>query len=361
MLKKVLAIAAALAAFALVSSAATAAGLNVGDPAPKLTVKKFVKGTPVTKFEKGKLYVVEFWATWCGPCRVSIPHLTELQKKHKDVTFVGVSVWEKDQGLIQPFVTSMGDKMDYRVAEDAVPAGGDGNSGAMATTWMTAAGQGGIPTAFIIDKESKVAWIGHPMTMEQPLDKIIAGKWDIKVEAEKSRKAAAMTHKLQNLQAAFIPAYQKKDFAKVVSILDDAIVSDPEMETQVGPFKLAMLQQMGKTDDAASYIMKLTDGALKDSMEGLNQIAWPLVDPDAKTKAAPALIAAAVKAAIRADELAGSKDPAIADTLAAAYFADGKMKKAVKTQERAILLAKGTQFEKEPSFTAHLTRYQSGK
>ena len=37
------------------------------------------------------IMVVEFWATWCGPCRTSIPHLIELQKKFKDVMFVGIS------------------------------------------------------------------------------------------------------------------------------------------------------------------------------------------------------------------------------------------------------------------------------
>ncbi len=59
---------------------ASAQTLGLGDPAPALAVKEFVKGAPVTAFQKGNVYVVEFWATWCGPCRTSIPHLTELQK-----------------------------------------------------------------------------------------------------------------------------------------------------------------------------------------------------------------------------------------------------------------------------------------
>src|SRR2546425_1106795 len=75
---------------------ARAQGLGLGDPAPKLEVKSFVKGEPVKGFEPGKNYVVEFWATWCPPCRTSIPHLTELQKKHPDVIFIGVSVFERD-------------------------------------------------------------------------------------------------------------------------------------------------------------------------------------------------------------------------------------------------------------------------
>ena len=64
--------------------------LGLGDPAPKLEVKSFVKGEPVSEFEPGKNYVVEFWATWCPPCRTSIPHLTELQKNHPLVTFISV-------------------------------------------------------------------------------------------------------------------------------------------------------------------------------------------------------------------------------------------------------------------------------
>src|SRR6266700_1142360 len=124
---------------------AAEASLKVGDPAPKLQVAKWVQGEPVKEFEKGKAYIVEFWATWCGPCRVSIPHLNETHSKFKDkgLIVIGQDCWETDESKVQPFVKKMDDKMTYRVALDDK----EGNEkGKMATTWMEAAGQSGIPS-----------------------------------------------------------------------------------------------------------------------------------------------------------------------------------------------------------------------
>src|ERR1700722_20590288 len=84
----------------LTASAATT--LSVGDPAPKLQTGKFVQGDPVTEFAPGKAYIVEFWATWCGPCKVSIPHLNEIHSKFKDqgLIVIGQDCWEQDESKV---------------------------------------------------------------------------------------------------------------------------------------------------------------------------------------------------------------------------------------------------------------------
>ena len=99
---------------------AAAATLKVGDPAPKLETGKWVQGEPVKEFQKGKAYIVEFWATWCPPCRKSIPHLNEIHNKYKDkgLIVIGQDCWEQDESRVAPFVKQMGDKMTYRVALD---------------------------------------------------------------------------------------------------------------------------------------------------------------------------------------------------------------------------------------------------
>jgi len=360
MVRRMLLIAALLLSVSL-SQQGKAGELKVGDPAPTLKVSKFVKGTPVTAFKPGKLYVVEFWATWCGPCRASIPHLTEMAKKYKDVQFVGVSVWETKPADVEPFVKEMGDKMSYNVAMDDVPEGKKGNDGFMATNWMTAANQDGIPTAFVINKESKIAWIGHPMTIDEPLGKIVAGNWDLKAEAERSAKEMAGKKKMAELNRKIGQALKDKDYNAALTTANDAIAEDSAMEPMLGTFKLAMLKQLGRNEDAHTYLVRLLDEVLKDNAMGLNQTIWPIVDPDAKTKPSADDAKVALKAAIRADELMKSKDPAIADTLAAAYHAAGDDAKAIETQERALKLAKGTEFEKDPSLKQHLDLYKKGK
>lgn len=188
----------ALLAVAAQTGPALAADLTIGSPAPALAVVKWYKGRPVTTFHKGKTYVVEFWATWCGPCKESIPHLTELAKKNTDVTFIGVSIWEDDNGTkIADFVKEMGDKMDYHV-------GYSSNKGGMAKSWMLAAGQTGIPTSFVV-KNGTIEWIGHPMALEKPLAEIKAGTFDraafkakFDKQQEDAREAMAARSALQD-------------------------------------------------------------------------------------------------------------------------------------------------------------------
>ena len=123
-LLSVMAVAAAVAvcATALVASADSEARKGkLGDPAPALQVAEWIKGAPVNLADgKGKnVYVIELWATWCGPCRASIPHLTELQHKYKDKNVTIISVSIEDAKDVKPFVEQKGADMGYTVAVDS--------------------------------------------------------------------------------------------------------------------------------------------------------------------------------------------------------------------------------------------------
>ena len=270
------------------------------------------------------------------PCKDQHPHLTELQKKYKDkgIDFIGVSVWEQDQGKVAPFVKEMGDKMDYRVAIDSVPEGEDGNKGKMAEKWMTASESNGIPTAFIV-KGGKIAWIGHPMSMDKPLEKVVSGEFDMakavsefREEKAKEKKMMAVFAKVQKLGQGATPK-------KIMAIFDAAIDETPSLEATLGLQKYLLMIQL-EDAGASAYGAKLVDGPLKEEAESLNQIAWLNVDPDNGLEDAKRDYKLALKAAIKADELEKGENGAILDTLALAYFKNGDTAKAFKAQEKAI-------------------------
>ncbi len=152
--------------------------LNIGDPAPPLRVRGWIKGTPIQKFQKGNVYVLEFWATWCKPCIAAMPHLSILARKYKDrVTVIGIDILERKTTSLKKvkhFVDSLGKRMNYNVAAE--------DSNFMVTGWLDAseARDEGIPRSFVINEAGMLAWIGHPKDLPEVLHKIVDNTWNIK-------------------------------------------------------------------------------------------------------------------------------------------------------------------------------------
>ena len=223
---------------------------------------------------------------------------------------------------------------------------------------MKAAEQPGIPTAFIVNAEGKIAWISHPMEMDKPLEKIAAGKWDIKTAIAEQQKAKDDQKKLQQLVGALQSAQQAGDGKKLIATIQQIVELKPEAELALAQLKLAALIMLDQQDEGIAFINKIEKTVIGRDPEGLNMIAWTIVDPDSKLKPNEKLIAIALEWAKRADEMAKEKNGAIADTLAESFFRSGDAAKAIETEERAIKLTKQGGDPVDPSMTTRLAKYK---
>lgn len=143
----------AAAAALLVLAASRRLSTSTADSAPRATTSqlspawelKGVDGKTVKSSDfAGKVVILDFWATWCGPCRMEIPGFIELQKQYADtgLVVIGVSLDQDGASAVKPFVEKMG--INYPIVlgdENVVSAFG---------------GVEGIPTTFIIDRAGNI-------------------------------------------------------------------------------------------------------------------------------------------------------------------------------------------------------------
>jgi thiol-disulfide isomerase/thioredoxin len=236
--------------------AADPPALKVGDPAPNWQTGKWIRGDPVKQFSPGQAYLVEFWATWCEPCRDSIPYLNEINNRYKDkgLVVIGQDCWERDQKKAAPFVKKMGDKMTYRIALEDKPASGKSR---MARTWLAAAERDGLPSAFLVDTQGRIAWIGHPLGLKESLiQDVLAGTFDPqKVAAQRVQE-----HEAKDLfKQASVLARDGK-LAEAQASLDRLLVAtndDADQTAQYLALRGQILARTGRWQQAAADLAQV--------------------------------------------------------------------------------------------------------
>lgn len=313
--------------------------LSAGDAAPPLNVKTWVKGDAVT-IESGNVYVVEFWATWCVPCRKAMPHLTELQKRHEEDGLIIVGISNEEKGTVERFVENQGEVMGYRVAVD--------DHSNTRRAYMDAAGLNSIPAAFIVDQRGRVQYIGHPGDSEfdRILEFVMEGRYDAKLfkQVQPMLKQIDSTRQMRNWRLTF-------------SHIDQLLELDSHVFAPYALMKFEiMLVDMEDPDAAYEYGREVIE-TYKDDPNLLMNFAQKIA-ADPKLDAEDRNFDVALEATKVALRSARPDNPRTLSTQALVYFNAGNVEEAIALQRRAWMIAEP---KNKPTYERVLRSYQDSR
>ena len=316
-----------------------AAELTVGSRAPALDIEYWVQRAgrgadfvPITTLEPGKVTVIEFWASWCPPCRASIPHLAKLQERFADKGVAIISVSDEDLETVEEFLKSKadGDRTYADItARSLLAADPDGS---VSNDYMKASGQGGIPTAFIVGTTGEIEWIGHPLQMDGPLAEVVAGTFDRKAAAAAAREMAQVQSRFKEL----VDLMQADKAAEALDLVDTwlADAKSPAVRERLESVR----QQIAIKAGGARGMTAFTEAVAKagDSATELNELAWSVVMAiQSGSSVSDDLVSAALEAAEQSVAL-DPKNGGHLDTLAHLLAQRGDLEKARATQRLAL-------------------------
>jgi len=350
---------ASLAVLAASAFGVFAETLNIGDPALKLQVSQWVQGEPVTDFKPGSAYFVEFWSGGSGPCLECVPFIDRIYGQYKDkgLKVVAIDAWQTNVASVETMLKQWSGRMNYGIAMDSFDGVQRWGMGRTASSWMHQAGESNVPVAFLINKESKVAWIGHPTSLSNKIiDETLAGTLDLKKVASDRQKEFEIINnpEVQKVWEELKTNANDKQWDKAGTNIErlEKLTSAKPLPT-LGLYHVVV--DFGKKNFKEGVERAAKLGAENnDNASLLNALAWEVLNEGGEKPD----LDVAVKLSQRACDLTCENEPRMLVTLARIYFLKGDQTKAVEKQTKAVVLTMGRAKE---AFEKTLENYKAGQ
>ncbi|MDX0495907.1 redoxin domain-containing protein [Sinorhizobium medicae] len=206
--------------------------LSMESQAPAIKAQNWIGGEPLANFQPGTVYVLEFFSTTCPHCVAPMLNLIQLQEKYRDrgLEVVGVAAEERAataddaRAHLDPWLTENVPKLNFRVGIDC--------TGEMEKLWKEASFSFGVPYSFVVDRDSRIAFIGHPTDLDSVLPQVLDGTWRSSDQAkavERERIAKGRDEaQLNPILDKFTAAIEMKDWMTALPAIEEAIALMPD-------------------------------------------------------------------------------------------------------------------------------------
>lgn len=296
----------------------------------------FVKGTPVTAFEQGKVYVFEFFSTTCSHCEEHFDLICEIVRNFTPRGVEFISVTGETEDKVKAWLAKPGkDRVAWSVACDP---------GEVTTrAWQDGTLRNFTPRFFVV-KDGQLQWIGHPNLSEGPLQRIVDGTFDVQAARQDFTLDTAVTVANATIDGVMRSCQKSGDWQPLFDMIESVAEQIPE---RAGTFQaerfMAMIGQANRVDRGYEFGRSLLKAWAKDPRT-LRALARGVLTGAAVRRRD---VDFALEAATAADAAAGGNDPKALETLGLAWFAKGDRDKAVDCVERAMKIETERKFRKQ--------------
>ena len=247
--------------------------LQINDVAPPLSVTSWLSDRKIEKFEGNKVYVVEFWAPWCAPCRAEMEALTRGSRKviAADVSMVfftttafGIATNSNEKSAVTEFVNRHGSSSDVAFAFE------EGTE--TRHNWF-GSDTVALPIAFVVNRSGRIAFIGHPVYLDFVVPMVTEGRKSLKeIEAIVVAMRAEETESLSTFQSN-----PKKCLERIANFEQKY----PLLRRRFMHIKFRLLPLSGDNEAAILYYREMFDELLEEKQfADVKQAFYTILESD---------------------------------------------------------------------------------